>query len=380
MSNDLQDMLRSYAALQDEFERVKRMVDAPYLALFEKMSQTAELARGQHLQVIRPDLLTGQASWFADVIEANKRWQDMARSLALSQAELASLRDAHRSWLDRTTLSLDGDAQFRAMAGLSASKMACQLAATEHMLAGIDFNFLRQRVLLPERALSKLEDVIGNLSSSYKTLSLSIRAAEELIRLPVFALPGATREVFTTGYALHTICAPSSATGPADAPEAQLVADAEQETLIYVELLRSVDPGMVVPYIGAHQALHSANPDRARHILSSLRELWTHVLHRLAPDDHVLAWVPSDRKDLLSDKGLPTRAARVLYICRGVNHKPLTDFVVADTHALVKLMESLNRVHGLDPGLDDDQLRALVLRSDSWLVYILQIGKEGQQL
>jgi hypothetical protein len=129
---------------------------------------------------------------------------------------------------------------------------------------------------------------------------------------------------------------------------------------------------LATPYAGARAALGSDNPDRARHILSSLREFWNHLLRQIAPDDQVLAWVPQDETDLLHE-GRPTRRARVLYICRNLNHAPLSDFVVHDTRALVKLVEFFNRVHQLESELTDEQLRALLLRTDSWLTYILNI-------
>jgi len=102
--------------------------------------------------------------------------------------------------------------------------------------------------------------------------------------------------------------------------------------------------------------------------------LWNHLLRLLAPDERVLSWLSTDDKDLLHE-GRPTRRTRVLYICRGLNFEPLSDFVVQDTHALVKLVEFLNRVHELDRELTDEQLRALLLRTDSWLLYILRIYK-----
>lgn len=39
---------------------------------------------------------------------------------------------------------------------------------------------------------------------------------------------------------------------------------------------------------GAKSALNSTdNPDYARHCAVSLRELFTHVIHRLSPDDEI---------------------------------------------------------------------------------------------
>jgi len=95
----------------------------------------------------------------------------------------------------------------------------------------------------------------------------------------------------------------------------------------------------------------------------------------LAPDEFVAAWIPgiTNQKDLLHE-GKPTRRARVLYVCRELNNDPLTDFLLHDTRALVKLIELFNRVHELETELTDEQLRAIVLKTDSWLMYILQIS------
>lgn len=82
------------------------------------------------------------------------------------------------------------------------------------------------------------------------------------------------------------------------------------------------------------------------------------------------------RRGLLHE-GKPTRRARVLYVCRGLNNDALTDFLMHDTRALVKLIELFNRVHELETELTDEQLRAILLKTDSWLMYILQIRAGG---
>ena len=158
--------------------------------------------------------------------------------------------------------------------------------------------------------------------------------------------------------------------------EDQLTAEAELETSGCLALLRQVDRGLVRLYIGARDALHGNNADRARHILISLREMWSHLLRRLAPDDLVTVWIPEvpNQKDLLH-KGKPTRRARVLYVCRELNNGPLSDFLVHDTGALVKLIELFNWVHKPEIKWTDKHLRAIFLKSDSWLMYLLQISE-----
>ena len=164
-----------------------------------------------------------------------------------------------------------------------------------------------------------------------------------------------------------------------------MVIEVEQETSVCVSLLESLDPALAVPYLGAREALESSNPDRVRHILVSLRELWNHVLHRLAPDHEMWCWVNSQGElDQLCKEGKLvyikngqyglTRRARILYICRELNHPPLADFLDQDTNALVKLVEFLQRVHKLESPLTEQQLRAILLRTESWLTYILQLS------
>ena len=93
----------------------------------------------------------------------------------------------------------------------------------------------------------------------------------------------------------------------------ELVTELETETSVCIGLLQTLDPGLATPYRGARDALRSGNPDRSRHILTSLRELWNHVLRRIAPDDLVLAWIRGGDHHLLHE-GRPTRKARALYV------------------------------------------------------------------
>ena len=244
-------------------------------------------------------------------------------------------------------------------------------------MTGIDFEAIRSRYQIKMPAISRLKRSIDHVAASYGSLAGSLREISDITRLPAFVLPGATREIYTTSFALETL-RPSDEQDEEEAEtEIQLVAEAELETSDCIALLKQVDPSLARPYIGARDALYGNSADRARHILTSLRELWNHLLRRLAPDDLVTAWIPSlaNQKDLQYE-GKPTRRARVLYVCRELNNDPLADFLIHDTQALVKLIVLFNRVHELETELTDEQLRAILLKSDSWLMYILQISTE----
>jgi hypothetical protein len=130
-------------------------------------------------------------------------------------------------------------------------------------------------------------------------------------------------------------------------------------------------------YQGSLDALKSDSIDKPRHVLVSLRELWTHVLHRLAPDNEVMGWIDLNDKSLVHE-GKPTRRARALYICRNVRQGDLARFVECDTKSIVALFNVFQDVHKVDPQLTDGQLKALALRSESYITYIIQVWRETQ--
>lgn len=372
MSDDLQKFRPAYLRIQKDLDRLARMVKPSYLNIYEQMERSLEPIRRQHLEITRSLELSGLASSrLAEIAQANQRWQDLINQATASSRVFEDLRHTHHSWLDAIKPMHDSIAQLQASAKLSLGDVAFRLTVTERLFAGIDFDALRRSVALPEPAFLKIQEALGGITSTYEHLADSIRSFPELTHLPAYALPGSTRELFTTSYALDELYI-DEAEEERDASEIQLIAEVEQETSVCIGLLQEIDPALARPYIGAHDALRGKSVDRTRHVLSSLRELWNHLLRRLAPDKAVLSWVPSDGTQLLHD-GRPTRRARVLYVCRSLNHGPLSDFVVNDTSALVKLVEVFNRVHELESELTDEQLRALLLRTDSWLTYILQI-------
>ena len=376
MDDDLRHFRPAYLKIQEDMERMKRALRPSYLSVYEQMERALEPIRRQHLEISRSIELSGLASSrLAEIVHANQRWQDLIEQATVSGRAFEDIKRTHQTWLEGIKPIQDSIEQLQAAAKLSLSDIAYRMAVSERLFARIDFDAMRQAMVLPEPAFLKFQNVIGNVTSTYEKLAASVHVLPDLTYLPTFALPGATREVFITGYALDTIRVPEEPEDVEDASVVQLIAEVEQETSGCIGLLQAVDPALARPYIGAHDAFRGRNADKARHILSSLREFWNHLLHRLAPDEHVLSWISTEDKKLLYE-GRPTRRARVLYVCRSLNHEPLADFVVQDTRALVKLVEFFNRVHELDLELTDEQLRAILLRTDSWLTYILQIWKE----
>ncbi len=359
--------------LHENFERLSRIINPSYLSLYEQMGWALKPVQQHHLEITRALEFSGRASLqLANIANANQHLQDMIIKPTAANRAFKEIQGIHRTWLDMPNMTQNSLDQLQAMSKLSLCNVTYRLTIAEQLFARVDYESLWRTGTLPKPVIQNLDNTICGVSVTYERLAKSIKALPEITHLPAFTMPGATREVFTTGYALDAICISEESETDEYPTEVQLIADVEEETSGCIALLQSVDPALARPYIGARDALSSTNADRARHILISLRELWSHLLRRLAPDELVREWLPSDDKALLHNKK-PTREDRVFYICRNIKHEPLSDFVVRDTRALVELINFFNRVHKLEHELTDEQLRAILLKTDSWLMYILQI-------
>ena len=379
MADDFKIAKTALAKLHQDIEAINCAANPSYVSVIEQMERTMEPLRRQQLEISRALEMAGVATRIKDIIGANQHWQDMLKQVTEPSRIAENFTPVHQSWLWHERIKpIQHDfsqfSQLQASAKLALCDVSLQLTATERLMAGIDFEAIRSRFQIEIPVISGLENSIANAAVSYGSLAESMREISDITRLPAFVLPGATREIYTTSFALETLRPWDERDEKEAKTEIQLVAEAELETSSCIALLQQVAPGLARPYIGARDALHSNNTDRARHILSSLRELWNHLLRRLAPDDLVTAWILgiASQKDLLHE-GKPTRRARVLYICRELNNDPLTEFLTHDTRAFVKLLDLFNRVHELETELTDEQLRAILLKSNSWLMYILQI-------
>ena len=383
MSDYLKTAKSAIAKLHQDMEAINRLAKPSYLGVIEQLERTLEPIRRQQLEITRALEMSGATARIKEIASANQHWQEMVEQATATSRIAESLAFAHQSWLERIKPIQHDFSQFsqlQAFAKLALCDASLQLTVTERLMADIDFEALSNRFQIEMPVISGLENSIASVAASYGSLAESMREISDITRLPAFVLPGATREIYTTSFALETL-RPSDERDEDEAEtEIQLVAEAELETSGCIALLQQVDPRLARPYIGARDALYGNNADRARHILSSLRELWNHLLRRLAPDESVAAWISgiANQKDLLHE-GKPTRRARALYVCRELNNGPLTEFLMHDTLALVKLIELFSRVHELETELTDEQLRAILLKNDSWLMYILQIWLQASK-
>ena len=290
----------------------------------------------------------------------------------------AILKQAHNSWLNDLHGAAIAEEHLANVAKLALSGISYNLAAlTECILPSIDFDVLRKHFSTSLSLVPDVQLTMSNLLTSYDGLIRSFQSIEHVVQLPSFVLPGASRELSATGYAIDVICPSDDRRGTERIDrEIYSVVPRDIEDSSLVALLEQIGPEFVMMYRGAVTALSDSNPDRSRHVLTSLRELWNHLLRRLAPQEEVRAWALKQRDgQVYLRNGEPTLRAKLGYVLKGLSVDPLRRFVEADTKSMMELYTLYNRLHGLDTGLTDKQLYAITLKTESHLVYILQVRK-----
>jgi Predicted pPIWI-associating nuclease len=134
-------------------------------------------------------------------------------------------------------------------------------------------------------------------------------------------------------------------------------------------LLEELDPDLIPMLLGARETLGSNNSDRARHFIVSLRELFTHVLHKLAPSTEIKNW--SDNPEYYH-KGRPTRRARLTYISMGIDHDPFSDFFQINMGTALKFFNLFQGgTHKIKVVYTERQLKCMLIRMEALLMFML---------
>ncbi len=328
-----------------------------------------ELERMSHI-----DTLTKEAKAVAD---AHGSLSLQLSRYALPDFDVIAAIKANPSWAPIVE-------QYSALSGCGA---ASDLALKSHFASIAESSFLAQERMLQvypgvlgltagfESAdLRGLRDASSLLAEEYRILIRSFEDNRLLIAsLPPIVSSGPSVELLTSAKLLGSLSRVDyeDMVETCDSPEEQeLLAEIEASV---DELLAELNADLQTMWLGAKQAFRSNNPDRVRHVVVSLRELVGHVLRFIAPDEQVKSWTTKPEH---FHEGSPTRAARVLYVCRGINHGPFAKFVAADVKASIECIRLFQRgTHELTIDFSECQLRTLFLRTESLLRFLLYISR-----
>lgn len=360
--------------------KVSMMTDGPFTArqqaIFDNLRRKMEPYEQLHRKIIEAAGPSREImESMSQVMAANDKAMELFRLSMPTYAWQLEVEKIHKSWADQFRPIQSMIEEIKVAAAIDFSSLTKSLTASESITKAIDALKIPANFGLSASVMGHLMAEDRKMSESIRALIESVALPKDFLALPYSSVLGASREVFTSSYAIGTLFPATPELNRVELTEQEQ--QAREETSCCVELIRMVDPELVRLYQGSADALKSNSVDKPRHVLVSLRELWTQVLHRLAPNAEVMSWVDPKDGTLLHD-GKPTRRARALYICRNVGQGGLASFVHSDTDSIVALFDVFNDVHKVDPQLTDGQLRALALRSESYITYIIQIWRETQ--
>ena len=256
-----------------------------------------------------------------------------------------------------------------AFARIDTTRMFSVSLLAQKKLAAFDRLSLGSLVGIDAGLSKALRINFGNFTRSYKSLLNAASTHESLLKHVSFISTYSPVEYYREVDFLETITVEDKETGDDD----DLTSiKALSDSIPPVDaLLADFDPTLPPLLQGARDSVVSDNPDRARHVTISVRELFSKVLHALAPDEEIREW-STDKRHFHNNR--PTRRARFEYICRHINAYPLTCFLEDDVHASLSFIDSLNSgIHVVESRLTKIQLRAIVSRMESLLVFLLQL-------
>jgi Predicted pPIWI-associating nuclease len=243
-------------------------------------------------------------------------------------------------------------------------------ALADQNLGGFNWNQLGGRVNLASPEIKDTQDQFFALTTGYADAVRSITAkpnwvyeAPDLAKLPAL-------DFYVSSRVLKIVSTDGTDSSAIKETDIQIAKEGEDEIRRFLPM---VDPGLPKLWAGALESLNGNNPDKIRHFITSLRELFTHLIQILAPNAAMAQW--DLEKKYLSD-GKPTREGRFLFICRNLegSKKEIAQLMqeeVASTLKLIRLFQG--GTHGISPSFSPVELQFIRIKAESALRLFLSI-------
>lgn len=192
--DDIKTAKTALAKLHQDMEAINRLAKPSCLSVVEQMECTLEPIRRQHLEISRAFEMSGTMARIQEIVSANQHWQELIEQASATNRIAESFAAVHRSWLERMK-PLQPDFSRLSRLQASAKPALCdaslRLAATERLMAGVDFDATRSRFQVEMSVIAGRENSIAHAAASFGGLAESLREISGITRLPAFVLPGA---------------------------------------------------------------------------------------------------------------------------------------------------------------------------------------------
>lgn len=239
----------------------------------------------------------------------------------------------------------------------------------EKSLSNFNWQDLGSRISIGDLEKKTIQGSFTTFSDNYSALLKSysprkgsiIATNPQLIKLP-------SVEYFSSSNLVEAISTEEKISAEEEIVKTDIQYENEYSLL---QWLPKIDEGLLKMWKGAVEALKSDNADRIRHFVTSIRELYTHLFHILAPDKEITSW--SKCADDFHN-GRPTRKARMSFICRNISDEPFRKFIDKDIEATLAFIDLFQRgTHSIDPTFSDNHLITIKCKAETTLRFLLEI-------
>ncbi|MCK4394012.1 hypothetical protein KAX17_14010 [Candidatus Bipolaricaulota bacterium] len=257
---------------------------------------------------------------------------------------------------------------------LSNSQLALD---TQGALASIEWTHIAEGLGADILDRTRIQNNLLDLSDSYSRLLIGDESRQAgLAALPSSVAMYPPAEYYNNLDVIGQITSPwefrvreGVVAGPEILEREELVSS-EEELLAQLESMGGDLPPMLR---GAVRSLSSQNPERVRHFSTSMRELFTQVIHRLAPNKEIEKWSTNESD---YNNGRPTRSARIRYICREIDQPPFDDFVKFDVKSTLELANLFQKgTHAPKSTYTEGQLQAMRVLMENSIRSLIVISR-----
>ena len=344
------DFLKVTEPLRDEIERINSLQQMLSQSILE--SPIIKMARDANLAI----------SELAKSLQFGTLAEEMSKNRILWENNFGSSSPFGKS-IESTFLGIQSEI----------AKISEISLFAEKSLAQIDFNKIGSLLAPLPEIKNLLADSHYSFSESYSSLFKSYaNAGSSFFSLSPILITIPPREFYFENRLIEAISAPQEHIESEEFLLQELSKEVDDKIELY---LSSLNPSLINLWMGAKEAATSSNPDAGRHFAVSLRELLTHVIHILSPDDLIRNWSNSPKH--YDEKGRPTRNARLLYICKEIKNDSFDEFLIKDIKALLASMDVFEKgTHDIHSAFGNDQANFLSSRVKSAIIFLIRTQKD----
>jgi len=356
----VQNSLSGFTTVQTLLPNVSHLVSTSPILDYSRQGTLAisSLSNAASISGIATSVGTNYTSWYE---------QNIAKSSILATSSYSPLTTAATA---NSLVGVIGTQSLSAFTFQSGIVKATEFSLfAEKSLCSITSSNLGSRLTLGGETKDFLSTTFTGLSNSYSGLLRSFESNPASYGLlgPTLSRM-APIEYFSSANLLEAISVEEETLPEEELLKNELVYENEIQLSQY---LPKIDPGLYKMWKGAIESYNSNNSDKVRHFSASIRELYTHLMHKLAPDSEIKKWSEDAQ---YYHEGRPTRKARLLYICRNINNDPFNTFVKKDVDAMLAFIDIFQKgTHDIDPYFSPNHLVTIKSKAENTLKFLLEI-------